>query len=229
MRKRVEAFVACLAFIFSVAAAVQARATFSSEEPAARAKSRAAVESPRQLNAPRVNVPKSPVDGRKKSPDGLLVFAAADERNFSVSTGILMTGDALVLARKLAALYNKMTGGKLHFTSGYRTPDRQALAMYQMIRAHGVSYYKRVYRRRPRPAGQILIAYLKHHGDRARAIGAMTVTIKSQIKNGVYISNHLREHALDVRSTARRGALEVAAGKLSGRVGREIDHYHVEL
>jgi hypothetical protein len=146
-----------------------------------------------------------------------------------VSTGILMTAEALTLARKLAAYYYKQTGRKLHFTSGYRTPARQALAMYQMLKAHTVGYYRRIYRRRPRAAGPILIAYLKSQTDRTLAVGAMTLTIKSQIKDGIYISNHLREHAFDVRTTAKRSALEVAAGKLGGRVGLEFNHYHVEL
>jgi hypothetical protein len=56
MRKRVEAFVACLAFVFSVAAATHA-ATFHSEENPAWTPALAAVESPRQLIAPRAGAP----------------------------------------------------------------------------------------------------------------------------------------------------------------------------
>jgi hypothetical protein len=74
-----------------------------------------------------------------------------------------------------------------------------------------------------------LVAYLKSWSDRERAIGAMTLTIKTQIRNGVFISNHLRERAFDVRASAKRSPLNVAAAKLGGRVGFEMDHYHVEL
>lgn len=187
----------------------------------------AATEARQQRPAPRAKAAKP--RGKAKATDGQSVFTAIDERNFTVSTGILMTASARALARKLAENYFKLTGRRLHFTSGFRTPDRQALAMFNMLEAFGVQHYKKVYRRRRRPAGQILIAYLKSQSDRALAIGAMARTIKRQMRNGIYVSNHLREHAFDVRASARRNSLESAAAKLGGRVGFEANHFHVEL
>lgn len=228
MRRRVKAFVVSLALVLTVAAAAQA-ATFRSEERPAPTTELIAAGSRQRHAAPLADEAKSSDRGRSKVLDGPLAFTAKNERYFTVSTGILMTGGALARARKLAEYYEGMTGRKLHFTSGYRTPERQATAMYEMVNGRGVRYYGRIYRRRRRPAEQILAAYLKNSSNRERAIHAMTLVIKSQIRNGVFISNHLRERAFDIRLSARRGPLNVAVAKLGGRAAFELNHYHVEL
>ncbi len=163
-----------------------------------------------------------------KTPRGNLVHKALDGKYYTVSKDILMTKDALSLLENIAERYFALTGKKLHITSGYRSAERQAKAIYDILRQRSGSYIFSLYAN-DRAIGQIVNAYTQNIFSTESAVSAMIRVISQQIKNGVYISDHLLERAFDVRLNADFSALREAVRQSGGRVVREFNHYHLEF
>jgi len=99
---------------------------------------------------------------------------------------------------QIAAEFRRRTGQRLHVTSGTRTPDQQARAMYDKIRLG--QRLTRLYRDYD-AASEIQTAYRRNRRQgRAATVRAMAAVIRTQMGRGCYISRHLYASAVDVRS-----------------------------
>jgi peptidoglycan hydrolase-like protein with peptidoglycan-binding domain len=163
------------------------------------------------------------------TPNASGVFAATDGEHYRVNPGILMTADLRPKLAEVAKQYHAITGNGLIITSGYRPPDRQALAMFRKIVNEGETKVRNLYKNKG-AIDEILAAFRKHPGNPTLAIPAMQKVIEEQVKRGTFISNHLRSNALDVRKpTTNLASLRTAVSRVGGRVVIEGDHYHLEL
>jgi peptidoglycan hydrolase-like protein with peptidoglycan-binding domain len=157
------------------------------------------------------------------------VFTAHDGEHFQVVSDILMTESLLAKVADVANHYFAITGSGLIITSGYRPPDRQAAAMYKKITVDGETKVRNLYKAKA-AIDEILNAYRKNKGNPVVAVAEMKTVIESQIKRGVFISNHLLSNAVDVRKrTTNLASLRAAVAQVGGRVVIEGDHYHLEL
>lgn len=135
--------------------------------------------------------------------------------------------------RTLKVVYSKRTGGgKLHITSLRRTPARQAKAMHKNLTTYGIRHVERTYRRKA-AVREIIAAYKPNRRRPQKAVREMTKVIENQIRRGVFISNHLLGHAVDIRSRGRNGArlriLREIARSIGAKVLVEKNHFHLEL
>jgi hypothetical protein len=103
---------------------------------------------------------------------------------------------------RLAVRFYRRTGRRLFVTSGLRDPYRQALAMYVKLRVGG--RILGLYRNR-KAAKEVVFAYreMRRKGRKA-TVSAMKAVIEKQICSGVFLSDHLRGTALDLRSWGMR-------------------------
>ena len=98
------------------------------------------------------------------------------------------------LAKKV---YDKTDKHKITYSSGYRTPFRQARAMYDNAKEKGVSDFDKY--TATDLVKEIKDAYLANK-EKDKAIAAMEDVIKKQVDRSKYISRHLRSGAVDVSS-----------------------------
>ncbi|MGD8327424.1 MAG: hypothetical protein PVF65_10955 [Sphingomonadales bacterium] len=134
------------------------------------------------------------------------------------------------------AFYGK-TGKELVITDGFRTPEIQARRMYRRAAANNLTGIYSQFN----AAREIQNAYNKTAaaGFNRRQIEAeMAKVIAKQISTGVYISDHLRNNAADVRSTGmtsaekrifREVAQRYAAKVLFEHPGQGNEHWHLEF
>lgn len=138
---------------------------------------------------------------------------------------------------RVARRFFKLARQPLVITSGPRTPEGQALAMYHKL-VQGASL-RRLYRK-TEAAEEIRAAYLE--GRRARKqhdaiIADMAQVIRQQMERGLYVSPHLKAGAVDIRSRnlrqAAKAALRRAVSSFRGmRLIREEKippHFHLEV
>ena len=128
-----------------------------------------------------------------------LSATSAAERSSYTSEGDVRLGPQMERTmEEIAAEFRRRTGRRLHVTSGTRTPDQQARAMYDKIRLG--QRLTRLYRDFE-AASEIQTAYRRHRRQgRAATVRAMAEVIRAQIARGRYISRHLYASAVDVRS-----------------------------
>jgi hypothetical protein len=138
---------------------------------------------------------------------------------------------------QVAALFHAHTRQVLVITSGTRTPEEQASAMYLKL-VLGASLRK-LYRKWE-AAQEIKRAYDAGWSRRLRRrqiIAAMATVIREQMQRDVYVSPHLKAGAVDVRSrtlrTRAKAAFERAVASFTGlRLLREEKippHFHLEV
>lgn len=142
---------------------------------------------------------------------------------------------ASVAARRLYILrreYAKRTKHPLVVTSFLRTPSQQAQIIRKLIKRRGLAYVLKLYRYSP-AIREIAKASRENRRSPLKAQQQMTIVIESQIERQVYVSQHLRGLAADVRSRGRNGArlsiLRDVARKVGVKVSVEPDHIHVRL
>jgi len=130
----------------------------------------------------------------------------------------------------LCIRYRYLAGRDLYITNGYRTARKQAIAIGSNLRRYGPRYVISLYRSKS-AIKEIVQAYKSNR--RSRPIGAMTRVIENQVSRGIFISNHMRWRAVDVRSRgwhrARLSVLRQVAQSMGARVLVEANHYHVDL
>ncbi len=165
---------------------------------------------------------------RRANSNGGGFSTATNGRHFTVNSGILMTDSLRPQLQTLADRYHQQTGRNLHITSGFRPPERQAAAMYDLIKAHGTGYVHDLYANKT-AVDQILSAYRNNNGSRSEAVAAMTRTIDNQVGQGTYISDHLRSRALDISTSANFNTLRNIVREMGGSILNEGNHFHVEL
>lgn len=149
--------------------------------------------------------------------------------------GIEITAELRPHIEAVARIYFEKTRRPLEITSGYRSPRRQAEAMYVKLAVGGsLALYKRQDLTRP-----LLDAYRqgrKKRWKKDRIVAAMAEVLQSQVERGQYLSRHMRGLAFDVRSTgmsSRQRQALLAAVREVGQMRiiheRRPPHYHIEV
>ncbi len=156
------------------------------------------------------------------------VFIATDGEHYNVAKDILMTKKLEKKLEEVAKIYFTEKKTKLFITSGYRSPERQAPAIFKNIVLKGETKVRNIYLNKP-AIDQILAAFRANRNHPQKAIDAIKETIAKQVKRGVFISSHLLSNAIDIRATANFNSLGKAAAKVGGRVITEGNHFHMEL
>lgn len=156
---------------------------------------------------------------------------------YRVVRGVILPSELRRSLHRLAARYQRRTGRRLVVTSGYRSPRRQACAMYAKIRRG-----RRILRlyRHTRLAREVLRGYRRARRKRLgreATLAAMARIFSAQAKRGEYLSAHLRRGAVDIRSRGmsrrqRRIFLHLARntpGILLVLHERHPPHFHLEF
>lgn len=163
---------------------------------------------------------------------------AGTTRNYEVGSDITLPFPIESKISLIADEHRRMTGKSLVITSGTRTPESQADAMYVKLQLG--DDLTRLYR------DQSLVSQIKSAYDTAVASGktpeqtkaAMADTIRSQVAAQKFISKHLRGGAVDIRSRtmtdpAERRAFEEIVSRTPGvQIGPEETkppHYHLDV
>lgn len=158
-------------------------------------------------------------------------FAPPDEApHFDTCAWVVMSDAARKVMAQVADEYYRQTQGRLQVTSGTRTPESQAAAMYdKLVRGDDL---RKLYLNAAALA-EIVQAYNATRGSRTRAVGAMTQVIKQQVARGVYISRHLRGGGVDVASAgmtpAQQKAFRSAVAAAKVELIDEEDHFHLQF
>ncbi len=166
--------------------------------------------------------PEAPVaDGPKEFP------------TYVVSADVTLAPNVEAKVQEIAARYHAKTGKRLTVTSGTRSPMAQAKAMHTKLELGdnviGLYANKGAIR-------EIVAAYEGESGAMAQ-VAAMAATIEKQQADGVYISRHMREGAVDFRSRdmnasdkrALRDAIEQVSGVDTFIEEHKPPHFHLEV
>jgi hypothetical protein len=136
---------------------------------------------------------------------------------------------------KIAKKVFEQTGARVVVTSAARTPLRQADAMKTKL---DLGESPRSLYANKKAAGEIENAYryAKKIGLAGKQVtGTMAMVIQRQIDSGVYISRHLREGAVDLRSRNLTHEQKVAVRKAAVAEGARVmlestpPHFHLEV
>jgi len=124
--------------------------------------------------------------------------SAAEETSYTTEDGVRLGAEMERTMEEIASEFRRRTGRRLHVTSGTRSPDQQARAMYDKIRLG--QRLTRLYRDYD-AASEIQAAYRRNRRQgRSQCVRAMSEVIRGQIRRGCFISRHLYASAVDVRS-----------------------------
>jgi hypothetical protein len=150
-------------------------------------------------------------------------------KTYNVRSGVTVNSK---IQAKMAELGKKVfdkTNHKITYSSGYRGPQKQAAAMYNNVVKYGLKDFNK-YTQKPL-AKEIKDAYLANSTDKKAAIEAMTKVIESQVKNGNYVSSHLRSNAVDVSSVDGKYYEDIrnAVTEMGGTSLTEKDHLHIQF
>ncbi len=122
----------------------------------------------------------------------------ADGRLYTLEEGVHLGSSMRAALNRIAREFHRRAGRGFVVTSGTRSPNEQAEAMYQKIRLG--QRLTRLYRDYD-AAAEIQGAYrANRRRGRQACIRAMARVIDAQVDRGCYISRHLRASAADVRS-----------------------------
>jgi hypothetical protein len=100
--------------------------------------------------------------------------------------------------QRVGEQYRHRTGHEIHVTSGTRSPEAQAEAMYDKL-ARGQNIL-RLYRDEDATREIVQAFRSTRRRDRNASVRAMAGVIRAQMRRGVYISRHLVAGAADIRS-----------------------------
>lgn len=157
-------------------------------------------------------------------------------KRYSVAAGVALTSDIEGSLSTIADAYYAATSSEIVVTSGTRTAESQAGAMYDKFQAGGegeVNLY-----RDTDSAQEIYDVYkaaIDAGSDRATGVSQMTAKIQSQIDAGTFISKHLKSGAVDVRSRDmtddQKKAFRTAAEATASSVLLETSppHWHLQF
>lgn len=155
---------------------------------------------------------------------------------YRVEPHVFMRHNTELWVHRLALSFVRRRGHVLTITSGTRAAAKQAAAMYGKLARR--RRYRSLYKKREL-AEEIRQTYLstRRKGKRAaEIIAAMTATIEDQIRRGLYVSAHLKQVAVDVRSydmprrlrRAFRRMVESFEG-MSLLLEKRPPHFHLEV
>lgn len=119
--------------------------------------------------------------------------------HYTLKSGVSLDPEIEKKVKKIADKYYGLTKKDIVVTSGTRSSSSQASAMYgKTSGGDKLTVYKN-----QKSAKKILNAYdagVKEKKSKAEIISDIKDEIDEQIKNGVYISKHLKKGAVDIRS-----------------------------
>lgn len=154
--------------------------------------------------------------------------------HYSTLSGVSLTTDVASKVKKIADKYYELTQKDIVITSGTRTAQSQAEAMYgKLSGGDRLTVYAQ-----KKAAGEVRDAYdaaVKAKKSKSDTIDDIKKVIEAQIKRGVYISKHLKKGAVDVRSrdmtTQDKAHFRTAAGTVSAMVILETvpPHFHLQF
>lgn len=129
---------------------------------------------------------------------GLTSRGAAEEPSYTCEPDVVLGPEMQSTVERIASEFHRRTGRRLHVTSGTRTPDEQADAMFEKLaRGERLTTLYRDFE----AASEIQAAYRRHRrAGRRVAVREMARVIRAQIERGCFISRHLTANAVDVRS-----------------------------
>lgn len=187
---------------------------------------------------------------RLRRPDGIidpggrtlsaLIREVRQIKLYHAGSQVLMDRSLETKARKLAEDYYFASGVayrepiRITLTSGIRSSTAQARAMYNKFRGGG-SYglYKD-----KKTAKEIYDAYrrgISHGHSQGRIISEMRTVIEIQMARGTYISHHLTNRAIDVRSrtltSSQQRLFMIVAGRHANvaLLERTPPHFHLQF
>lgn len=154
---------------------------------------------------------------------------------WKAASGIEITPELRRHIARVAEIYYAKTRRPLEITSGYRSPRRQADALYTKLAVGGsLAIYNN--QALTQPLNKAFREGRKKRWKRDRIVAAMAAVLEAQVAEGHYLSRHMRGLAFDVRSTGMSGRQRqafLAAVREAGdmRVIHESrpPHYHVEI
>ena len=128
----------------------------------------------------------------------LSVSASADGPAYTTEQGVTLSPRMEGVLQRIGESYRGHTGREIHVTSGTRTPESQAEAMFDKL-ANGQSLLA-LYRD-AEAAREVTQAFrANRRRGRDAAVRAMAAVIRAQVRRGCFISRHLSAGAADVRS-----------------------------
>lgn len=154
--------------------------------------------------------------------------------NYFIKAGVSLTSDVKTKVGTIADVYHKATSKKFTVTSGTRSAQSQASAMYtKLAGGDALTIYKdQVSAKAIKAAYDTAVAGKK---TKVETIAAIKKVIADQITKKVYISKHLKSGAVDVRSTdmtkTDKAAFKKAANVTATTVILETTppHWHVQF
>ncbi|HUO03798.1 MAG TPA: peptidoglycan-binding domain-containing protein [Candidatus Binataceae bacterium] len=155
--------------------------------------------------------------------------------HFHMEHGVDLSFNGRSTLRRIAERYYMRTCGELRVSSGTRTPEQQAQAMWNNLyygRNRNVRYANR------HAFEEIYETYAQERQARAdemTTVAAMTRVIEQQVHEGTYISRHLRGEAVDILPSGnpplQAEVLKEVVNELlgSGNCIPEEDHFHIQF
>ena len=156
---------------------------------------------------------------------------------YRVLPHIFMLQNTELWVHRLALALLRRTGHVLTITSGTRRAEKQAAAMYGKLERR--ARYRGLYKKREL-AEEIRQAYraARRRGKRrGEVIAAMQAVIEDQVRRGLYVSAHLKQVAVDVRSHDMRRKVKRVFRRIAesmegmGLIPEEKrpPHFHLEV
>lgn len=152
--------------------------------------------------------------------------------NYTLESGVNLSLDIKGKVKKIADAYHLATNKKIVVTSGTRTAQSQAEAMYSKL-AGGDNLAVYSNQSAARKIKEIFEKGIAAKKKKDVLIKEIKAEIDNQIKKGVYISKHLKKGAIDIRSRdmnmSEREQLKKAAKGIAVTVILETTHPHFHL
>ena len=163
----------------------------------------------------------------RPTPRPVTTEGAAVAARFPANRGIDLSPATVRNANALHDAVRAETGYSIHVTSGRRGPARQAAAMYDNY-ADGTPP---TYRNRA-AEGEVRAAYLegrRNGWSRARTVESMTAVLAAQVDRGVYLSRHMRDGSIDIRTPPQHVINAIRDNPNVRSVLVENDHIHIDF
>lgn len=154
--------------------------------------------------------------------------------NYTLKPGVTLSSEIEAKVKQISDRYNALTGRTVVVTSGTRTARSQASAMYgKLAGGDDLSIYKN-----QTAAQEIRQAYddgVVAGRTQDEVIEGMEKVIEAQISQQVYISMHLRQGAVDIRSrdmsnTEKEKFIQAATGIASSIILESTPpHFHLQF
>jgi hypothetical protein len=153
-------------------------------------------------------------------------------KHYSLSTDVVVPSDIEDKVSKMADAYYAAKKADIVITDGERTTAQQAEYIYRKLDKDGESDTSALYGNGENI--KAIIAAWKTKKTKDEQVQAMTEALDKQVDAGKYISQHLRNNAVDVRSSdgtdmaALKKAAEANGGSLLDESKKKAGpHYHI--